>query len=69
MLYERFYPSKSESNQNSQKFVDLLFHNINERESNTANRITAAQLQGYFMQYKFDENEAIRNVDEIIKPV
>ena len=68
MLYERFYPSKSESNQNSQKFVDLLFHNITEREPNTANEISAAQLQGYFMQYKFDENEAIRNVDEISKP-
>ena len=68
MLYERFYPSKDSSNENSQEFINCLYPKSNEIHKETFN-ISAAQLQGYFMQYKFDENEAINNVHELIKKV
>ena len=67
ILYERFYPSKEKSNRNSQKFVDDLFSNIKQTDSNAECKISAAQLQGYFMQYKFDENEAITNSHELMR--
>ena len=67
MLYERFYPSKDKLNRNSQKFVEDLFSKILQNDSNARCKISAAQLQGYFMQYKFDENEAMRNSYELIK--
>ena len=62
-----FYPSKDQLNRNSQKFVDDLFSKILQNDSNARCKISAAQLQGYFMQYKFDENEAMRNSYELIK--
>ena len=31
--------------------------------------ISAAQLQGYFMQHKFDENQAIKNVHQLRKKI
>ena len=67
MLYERFYPLKNESNGNSEKFVQYLYQSEKESKPGKRSNISAAQLQGYFMQYKFDENEAIKNVHELIK--
>ena len=49
MLYERFYPSKDSSNENSQEFINCLYPKSNEIHKETFN-ISAAQLQGYFMQ-------------------
>jgi chaperone BCS1 len=66
LLYERFYPSITESTQdNSKKFIHGLYF-MEENEPPKYLQISAAQLQGYFMQYKFDENEAIRSVHELI---
>ena len=67
MLYQRFYPLKGESNGNSETFVKYLYPSEKEAEPIMGSNISAAQLQGYFMQYKFDENEAIKNVHELTK--
>ena len=61
MLYERFYPSNDRITGNSEQFVHNLYQMDKELE------ISAAQLQGYFMQHKFDENKAIKNVNQLRK--
>ena len=68
LLYERFYPSTTEETKaNSQTFIrGLYFKDGN--ESHKYLKISAAQLQGYFMQYKFDENGAITGVHDLIDP-
>ena len=63
MLYERFYPSNDRITGNSEKFVHNLYQMDKELE------ISAAQLQGYFMQHKFDENQAIKNVNQLRKKI
>ena len=66
LLYERFYPSTTEATKNnSQKFIDGLY-GMDESQPHKYLQISAAQLQGYFMQYKFDENIAITSLHELI---
>ena len=64
LLYERFYPSTGITKDNAEKFVNSLYL-PDENDYNKELQISAAQLQGYFMQYKFGPNEAIKNVHEL----
>ena len=67
MLFERFYPSNDIRTGNSEKFVYNLYHQVDKNEEFKELEISAAQLQGYFMQHKFDENQAIKNVNQLRK--
>ena len=63
-LYQRFYPATKLTMDNAEKFV----RNVYMKDGNEPVKeiqISAAQLQGYFMQHKFDGNEAINNVSEL----
>ena len=64
MLYQRFYPSTDLTMDNAEKFVHKVFMKDG-NEPHKEVQISAAQLQGYFMQHKFDGNEAILNVGEL----
>ena len=66
MLYERFYPSNDRRTGNSEQFVSNLYQ-MDKNEEFKELEISAAQLQGYFMQHKFDENKAIKNVNQLRK--
>ena len=60
LLYERFYPTTELTKDNSEKFVAGIYSN-DKKEKLHEPQISAAQLQGYFMQHKFNEIEAIQN--------
>ena len=60
LLYERFYPTAELTKDNSEKFVAGIYSN-DKQEKLHEPKISAAQLQGYFMQHKFNEIEAIKS--------
>ena len=64
MLYQRFYPSTDLTMDNAEKFVRTVYMKDGNEPYNGV-QISAAQLQGYFMQHKFDGNEALNNVGEL----
>ena len=53
---------------NSEKFVRNLYQ-MDKEEMFKELEISAAQLQGYFMQHKFDQNQAIKNVNQLRKKI
>ena len=67
MFYKRFYPSSS-GTEEAENFAQKLFSEADDKDQTNGEdlKISAAQLQGHFMHYKFDGIKAAKNVGSLI---